>query len=128
MMRRALAPVSDRLSAELLRLIGAADFIALTETFGGRRLFLPKGTGRGELQGALSEASLAALSSEFAGSYIRVPLARDFRARHYREHGLSNAQIARKLLITETAVDKLFARMIDKPAKGGADQSDLFAA
>jgi hypothetical protein len=118
----------DRLSAELLRLLGESDFIALCENFGGTRLFLPKGDGRGALKAVVSDDSFAKLNDYFAGSYIRVPLARALRARHYRAAGLSNAQIAVKLGVTETAIDKQFTRMVDKPVKGSANphQIDLF--
>lgn len=119
----------DRLTAELLHLIGEEDLIALTEGYGGLRLFVPTGGGRGPLKAVLSERALSILASQFGGSYIRVPLARAMRARHYRLQGLSNAQIARKFGMTESGVDQLFARMVDKPQKGSADprQTDLFA-
>lgn len=118
----------DSLSAELLRLLGEADFIALCEHYGGTRLFMPKGDGRGPLKSVVSEQSLQKLNGSYGGSYIRVPLARTLRARHYRAAGLSNGQIARKLGLTETAIDKLFSRHVDKPVKGSANplQSDLF--
>lgn len=114
----------ERLSGELLHLLGAEDFLKLVERYGGTRLYV-SGAGR-SLSRALGRAGAQALASRYQGSYIRVPLARSFRARTYRESGLSNAEIARRLGVTETGVDKIFARMDEKPAKGS--QLDLFDA
>jgi len=57
-----------------------------------------------------------------------VPLARELRARHYRERGSSNAEIALKLGMSETGVNRLFKAMPDKPVKGCRDprQGSLF--
>nr|WP_277924248.1 LuxR C-terminal-related transcriptional regulator [Sphingomonas sp. CROZ-RG-20F-R02-07] len=60
------------------------------------------------------------MSERLAPDVVRVPLAREQRALHYRAIGKSNAQIARALGITESAVDKLFRRRSDAPAKGSA--------
>lgn len=116
-------------TAELHRLLGEADFLRLVEAYGGTRLFLPRSAAKESLTEAVSAKAAAALAERYAGSYIRVPLARELRARHYRAAGLSNAQIARRLGIAETGVDKLFDRMPNKPVKGSGDprQADLFS-
>ncbi len=113
----------ERLTAELAALIGENGLVALAEAAGGTRLYVPAA---GPVAG-LDAAASAALSRRFAGSTLRVPLARSLRARQYRAAGQSNAAIARKLGLTETGVDKLFARMADRPAKGDPRQSDLFS-
>ena len=109
---------------ELLSILGEVDFVRLVEARGGLRLFVPHGVVIEDLGETISDK----LRDRYAGSYLRVPLARAFRARLYRERGMSNAAIARKLGITETGVDKLFQRMPNKPAKGSRDprQIDLF--
>ncbi|MEO7470201.1 MAG: hypothetical protein ABIV36_24640, partial [Sphingobium limneticum] len=66
------------------------------------------------------------LSERVSPDVIRVPVARDIRARHYRAGGLSNGAIASRLGITEPAVNKLFARMAEPPVKGSAAQMQLF--
>lgn len=110
----------EQRSAELLGLLGEAGFLRLVEAYGGTRLFVPVKDLR-EITTRLGKAAAEKLAKHHAGSYLRVPLARALRARHYRAGGMSNAQIARRLGLTETGVDKLFARMTDRPAKGSGD-------
>lgn len=121
--------VEDRLSSELLALLGERDFLRLVEAYGGTRLLVPNLSATESLVAAIGAEAVRALQSRHAQSTIRVPLARALRARHYRAKGASNAEIARRLGITETGVDKLFGRMKDRPAKGSSDprQADFFA-
>ncbi len=114
----------ERLSTELLRLLGEDAYLRLAEAYGGIRLFVPQ-AGDTQLAEAIGTAAARVLTSRYGRSYLRVPLARAARARQYRSHGMSNAQIARKLGIAESSVDKLFARMPDKPKKGSADPRQL---
>lgn len=117
-----------RLTAELQSLLGMQDFLRLVEAYGGTRLYLRSRSDAEDLVAALSPDGAAALRRRYSGSYIRVPLAREARARQYRADGMSNAQIARRLGIGEAGVDKLFQRMPNKPVKGSGDprQIDLF--
>lgn len=119
-----------RLSAELLNLLGPDAFTRLAEQYGGTRLFVPATDGATQLSKALGREVAGKLAARYAGSYLRVPLAREHRARQYRERqALSNAEIARKLGITETGVDRLFQRMPNKPVKGrDPRQADLFSS
>lgn len=119
--------VTERLADELLALLGEQAFVAFAQTFGGRRLYVP-GTipADHDIVRAVGEAAAKRLSARMAPAVIRVPLARELRARHYRGMGRSNGQIASLLGITETAVDKLFARMDNPPVKGSAAQLSLF--
>lgn len=113
--------MSSRPGPELEALIGEEALVRLAEAFGGTRLFVPvKMTARHEIAGAIGLDAARKLSERLAPDYIPVPLAREKRARHYRAHGLSNAQIARRLGITESAVNRLFARSPAVPAKGSA--------
>lgn len=112
-----------RLSDELRGIIGDDAFLKLLEKHAGSRLYVPrKGAALSRLIG---RENVSQLAERYAGSYIRVPLARAFRVRAYREAGLSNAKIALRLGVTETAVDKILAKMTEKPVKGA--QLDLFS-
>jgi len=114
-------------SAELKTLLGADDYVRLAEHFGGTRLFIPARETRTKLSRALGTEPAEKLARRYAGTYLRVPLAREDRARQYRAGGASNAEIARALGITETGVDKIFNRMPNKPAKGADPrQGQLF--
>ena len=114
----------ENLSETLLALLGADSFVALAEAFGGTRLYVPHGIDADhEIAQAIGMDAAQELSRRYAPDQLRIPLAREARARHYRAQGLSHAQIARKLGLTETAIDKIFARMDAPPAKGSAQLS-----
>jgi DNA-binding NarL/FixJ family response regulator len=116
----------DRLSTELQNLLGEPAFLALAEAFGGTRLFIPSTDRENQLLPILGRVAVDQLAGRYGRSYLRVPLAREARARHYRATGMSNAEIARKLGLTETGIDKMFRRMGTRPAKGSADPRQLF--
>lgn len=111
--------------AALLRLLGPAAFLRLVEAYGGVRLFVPETNDRTELVAEIGNDAVMKLVDRWGGFYIRVPLAREFRARQYRAAGLSNAQIARRLGMAETGVNKLFGRMENVPVKGSGDPRQL---
>lgn len=111
--------MTEQLTESLRHLLGADALVALTEAFGGRRLYVPQDLGpEHPIVRAIGAAAAGKLARRYSLAFIRVPLARELRARHYRAQGLSNGEIATKLGITETGVDKLFARMDRPPAKG----------
>jgi len=111
---------------DLKALLGDAGFIALVQAFGGTRLYVPeKPQPDSELVTAIGEEAARRLTRRYAPDVLRVPLAREELAIHYRAAGLSNRDIARKLRITETGVNKLFRRRPDTPVKGAA-QLPLF--
>jgi len=118
----------EQLSAVLLRILGPAGLVALADAHGGTRCYIrADGASLVETIGGDAAQQLAA---RYGGFYIRVPLARELRARHYRAAGRSNAEIARKLGMSETGVDRLFNAMPNKPVKGSGDprQGDLFSS
>lgn len=104
------------LTHELAALIGEDALIALAEAHGGTRLYVPADPAI--LAPLIGAQASARLTERYGRATLRTPLARERRARHYRARGDSNAAIARRLGLTETAVDKLFARMAAPPAKG----------
>lgn len=116
-----------RLSDVLLELLGPAGLVALAEARGGTRLYVPA-SGDHSLARDIGAAAAQTLARRYGGDYIRVPLARELRARHYRAAGASNAEIARRLGMSESGVDRLFNAMPNKPVKGSNDprQGDLF--
>tara|TARA_R110000868_G_scaffold230335_4_gene483476 strand:+ start:118 stop:537 length:420 start_codon:yes stop_codon:yes gene_type:complete len=105
-------PGQDDLTGELLALLGQEAFVALTENFGGRRLYMPRAA---QVDHRVAQAigidAARRLWSRYCPAAIRIPLARELRALHYRRQGCSNGEIASKLSITETAVDKMFGRL-----------------
>ncbi|MCQ9148395.1 hypothetical protein HWX16_17015 [Ochrobactrum intermedium] len=111
-----------RLVAELLGLLGEDGLIRLAEEHAGIRLYVPSNIDRSQLIDSVGIDIANKLSRRYGGDYISVPLVRDLRARRYRDDdGLSNAQIARKLGITENGVEKLFQR---SPVKYRTKKSD----
>lgn len=96
---------------DLLKLIGEPAFVALAEAFGGTRLYVPtKIDDQHEIAKAVGIDAARQLSRRLAPDQIEVPLARDLRARHYRARGLSQAEVARRLGMTENGVRKLLKR------------------
>jgi hypothetical protein len=130
--------VSDKLGTEeLLALLGEAAFIALAEAFGGRRILVPANIkAEHEIALAIGPEAAERLSRQIAPDVIRVPLARDLRARHYRNAGMSYGRIATMLGMTETSVQKMFIRLAkpatpakprpDFPRRAPAEQLPLF--
>jgi DNA-binding CsgD family transcriptional regulator len=116
--------VTSRPGPELEALIGEDALIRLAEAFGGTRLYVPVTISAAhDIARAIGVEAARRLSERLAPDVVRVPLAREQRARHYRAAGKSNAQIARALGITESGVDKLFAR---RRARGDDRQPSLF--
>lgn len=119
--------MSEHLTESLRALLGAEALVSLAEAFGGRGLYVPQEIGADHpIVRAVGIHAAAKLAKRYSLAFIRVPLARELRARHYRAKGLSNGEIASKLGITETGVDKLFARMERPPAKGSGQLPLIF--
>ncbi|MFN3676183.1 MAG: hypothetical protein ACK4TC_09400 [Sphingomonas pseudosanguinis] len=117
--------MGSRPGPELVELIGEAAFVRLAEAFGGTRLYIPnKLTPDHEIVEAVGKDAAILLVERFAPDQLKVPLAREIRARHYRARGWSNTRIARALGITERGVERLFHRVPDD-AKS-SPQLDMF--
>lgn len=117
--------MTSRPGPELAELIGEDAMVRLAEAFGGTRLYVPQSIGaKHEIARAIGLDAARRLVERLAPDVVKVPLARELRARHYRAAGQSDRQIARRLGITESGVEKLFARV---RARGDADrQPELF--
>lgn len=113
------------LTSELHDALGDAGFLKLTDAHGGIRIYIPKDPHGSALAGDIGIDNAARLSKMFPGGYIRVPVAREFRARHYRRQGESNSMIARRLGLSETGVEKLFSRAPKEPVKSKKDTRQI---
>ena len=104
---------ADRLTAELLTVLGENAAFALAEEFAGTRLYVPsKRPNDGHLLvRAIGRDAADALVAQFGSATIRMPLMRELRAKRHREKGLSNQRIAVRLGMTETGVSAMFRRM-----------------
>lgn len=104
--------MGSRPASELVELIGEAAFVRLAEAFGGTRLYVPaKMAADHPIVAAVGKDAAILMVERLAPDVIKVPLAREVRARHYRARGLSNARIASALGITERGVERLFERL-----------------
>jgi hypothetical protein len=100
----------EELIDELISILGEDGFFALTEAYAGIRLYVPGNPNNSDLPGTLGLDYSIRLSKRYPGSYIRVPMARAFRAVRHRERGATNREIALRLGVREDSVEKLFRR------------------
>ena len=108
---------NEDLSAELRALLGDDAFLKLVEAFGGLKPYISARGDADALTAAIGAEAAVALARRHGGNKLNVPLARAFRARKYREAGQSDAEIARRLGITLSGVQRLFDGMADRPPK-----------
>lgn len=120
---------SETLETILRKALGDDTYFSLIQEFGGTRLFIPtRGAAQSKrLAPVLSPDAINALTKLFAGTYINVPLSREFRALRFRAEGLSNAKIASRLCITEKGVNRIFQRL-KNPAAAVANDNRRRAA
>jgi hypothetical protein len=95
-------PAAPEAPWTLLRVLGEADAVRLIELHGGTRIYVPHGGGHLALH--FAQPAIGAIVAAWGGEYLKVPLARYWRARIYRARGMSYAQIARGVGATETSV------------------------
>ena len=109
--------------AELVRLVGPQATLTLVELHGGTRLFVPKSANQGtRLAREIGLSAAHALSAEYGGLMVKVPMAKPWRARIYRGEGMTYPAIARRLGTTE---GRVWAWL--NAAKMTVTQPDLFA-
>ncbi len=116
----------DQLTPALRELLGDADFIRLVEAFGGTRLYVPPAGEGTRIPNACGREIADKLATRYAGDSIPVPLAKQFRALHYRGQGMTNAAIAVRLGLAEASVNRIFRTADDVPEKGQFRQLTLF--
>lgn len=99
-----MGPTLDHLRA----MLGDEDAEKLIIEFGGLRTYVPSQHERETLAllRILSRESVAKLASEFGGNYVKVPLARGFLITQFYKNGLGNREIATRLRVTESAVER----------------------
>jgi len=114
----------------LLSLLGDAATMRMVEAYAGCRLFVPtrlstigKEQRPCKLSVEMGEEIAGKLIGEFAGLYLHIPLAREFRAKRYRAEGQTHRQIAVRLGLTEAGVDKLFRRLRKQKWQGAANSN-----
>jgi len=106
------------LTSYLKTALGEEKFVLFTQAFGGTRVYVPhEMRPTTEIVRVIGMDAAERIGRALSPSTIRVPLARRERALFYRAQGLSNAQIARRLGITENGVIKLFKREADLPER-----------
>ncbi len=111
----------------LIDLIGVASTFRLIEMHGGTRIRLPHTVNQGtRIARDIGLAAAKKLAQRWGGDNLKVPLARYWRVRVYREQGMSYSEIARRVGITENTVHRYLqhAGMTAPPA----GQLDLFQA
>lgn len=102
--------MADDFTLDLLSTLGEDDFFALVEAHAGVRLYVPADPARSELPATIGIDAAYRLAKAYPGGYIRVPLAREFRARRYVDAGMSNRDIARRFGMSESGVERLLKR------------------
>jgi hypothetical protein len=106
------------LSDEILALLGEEATVRLAERIGGQRIYIPlKVRDNGVLCKAIGREAAQRLSAQFAPATIRIGVFRDLRARHYRSKGMSARQIATRLCMSQTGVDRMLRRLGAKASK-----------
>lgn len=116
------APPPPAELAWLTDLIGAEAALVLIEAHGGTRLYIPQEPNQGmAIAREIGLPAARALAARYGRDWIAVPLARNWRARLYRQRGDSYREIARRLGLTESAVSRILtaAQMTQR-------QADLF--
>jgi hypothetical protein len=96
--------------AALADVVGAEGTLALIETHGGTRLYVPKLQANADMIALVGATQAEALSRAIGGNTVKVPLAKRWRCLVYRSRGLTYRQIALKLNITEDIVHRWLKR------------------
>lgn len=118
----------------LLEMLGEDAFFALVEARGGTRLYVPEDPNRSELTQIIGGQAAYRLARSHGRCYIKVPVARRFRALRLIGQGSTNREVALHLRMSESGVEKLLrdarrqkaVRRPKKPKKVDPRQMDLF--
>lgn len=98
---------------ELIEYLGEDDFFKLVENFAGTRLYVSSlATSRMTMiEKHIGRKVAEVMNRYYGGATLDMPLARKFRARRYRQQGMSNRQVALRLGLREDAVEKIFLQL-----------------
>jgi len=111
--------------ARLARLVGDGNALTLIERYGGTTIYVPhEAKGEQAITSAIGIAAARALSSEFGGNDLKVPLGRSWRVQVYRTAGCSLSRIARYLTITESTVGKILQQYGDRLPRSNDEDTD----
>ncbi|QCI93451.1 hypothetical protein [Novosphingobium sp. EMRT-2] len=120
-------PKHDNNHIDLTAVLSAMEVIALVEAFGGTRLYLPvQMTEENRIAKAIGYEAALKLWEALGFGVLRIPIARDLRARHYRAQGDSYAKIARKIGMTEPGVVQLFKRIAKQEGESPSQRPKQF--
>lgn len=92
---------------KLIDLIGEAEALSLIEMHGGQRVYIPHRPAESRLSAEVGPTALQRLSERFKGTWVKIPLARFWRVQVYHQAGLTHSEIARRLVVTVTTVDRI---------------------
>lgn len=108
---------SPSLEEQIRGLIGDHLAFQFFNAFAGRRLYISTERNLAtKIAAVIGDDAAAVLAEVWWRDFLRVPLAREFRYEMYRQAGLSNGEIATKLGITESAVNRMARRKAMPPA------------
>lgn len=97
---------------QLSEYLSPDQLIALAETYGGTRLYVPqKADDDHPLVMIVGRDGYNKMREIYGHDTIRVPLCIALRINHHHAAGMSNAQIASRLTMTEPGVVKALARL-----------------
>jgi len=102
--------VQERLTDDLVELLGEENFIRLIEAYGGVGQYIAHDPDKSEMTAVLGRDVMKILAYYYGGTPLRVPIGREYLAKHYRLGGLSNREIAERLRVTESTVYRLLKR------------------
>ncbi len=88
----------------LAQVVGLEGLFRLLEWRGGTRLPVPIRPAGSTIAAALGETTAAALVEHWGGLTLKVPIARLWRVQVHHAHGLSYAEIATRVGLTEAGV------------------------
>ena len=101
----------------LLENLGATRTFELSNLFGYSRIYVPKTKSKlkSDFSKFLNADDLSRFQQFWAGNYVLIPLARDFRCKFMSERlGLGAAEISRRVMIKEDSVRRAIKRVNTK--------------
>jgi CRP-like cAMP-binding protein len=99
------------LIAQVRAVLSEAEFVRLAEALGGSRVYVPRRlTDEHDLVAAIGRDAAERISAAIGTEWLVVPLAKRERALYWQAQNLKDHEIARKLGMTRSGVQKLLDR------------------